>query len=62
MAYEDYKNGFESAGMKILFDEIEEDDAEVSYRTKDETSEGQVALRVCEGEDVTSVHITNRPE
>jgi len=59
--YDDYKSGFEDAGYTILFDEIEEDDAEVSYKTKDETSEGQVALRVCEGDEKTSVHITNRP-
>ena len=58
--YDDYKSEFESAGYSILFDEIEEDDAEVSYKTKDETSEGQVALRSCD-EDKTSVHITNRP-
>ena len=58
--YEDYKSSFESGGHAILFDEIEEDDAEVSYRTEDESSEGIVALRSCD-EDKTSVHITNRP-
>ena len=58
--YDDFKSGFEDAGYAVLFDEIEEDDAEVSYKTKDETSEGQVALRSCD-EDKTSVHITNRP-
>lgn len=60
--YDDYKSAFEDAGYTILFDEIEHDDAEVSYKTKDETSEGQVALRECEGDEKTSVHVTNRPE
>ena len=59
--YRDYKSEFEDAGYTILFDELEEDDAEISYKTKDESSEGQVALRSCD-EDKTSVHITNRPE
>jgi hypothetical protein len=59
--YESFESSFEDAGYTILFDEIEEDDAEVSYKTKDESSEGQVALRSCD-EDKTSVHITNRPE
>jgi hypothetical protein len=58
--YDDFESSFEDAGYTILFDEREEDDAEVSYRTKDETTEGQVALRSCD-EDKTSVHITNRP-
>jgi hypothetical protein len=58
--YDDFKSGFESAGYEILFDEIEEDDAEVSYRADSDSSEGQVALRSCD-EDKTSVHITNRP-
>jgi hypothetical protein len=57
--YDEYKSWFEDAGYTILFDEREEDDAEVSYRTKDETTEGQVALRSCD-EERTSVHITNR--
>ena len=59
--YDSYKSSFEDTGYAILFDEREEDDAEVSYRTKDKSSEGQVALRSCD-EDTTSVHITNRPE
>ena len=53
-------DGFESAGYTILFKEKEEDDAEVSYKTKDGSTEGQVALRSCD-EDKTSVHVTNRP-
>ena len=59
--YDELESSFEDAGYTILFDEIEEDDAEVSYRTKDEATEGQVALRSCDEEDRTSVHITNRP-
>jgi len=60
-AYEGYKDAFESAGYEILFDEIEEDDSEVSYRADDET-EGIVALRkACDEDDRISVHITNRP-
>jgi hypothetical protein len=58
--YDELESSFEKAGYTILFDEREEDDAEVSYRTKDEKTEGQVALRSCD-EDKTSVHITNRP-
>ena len=53
-------DGFNSAGYTILFKEKEEDDAEVSYKTKDGSTEGQVALRSCD-EDKTSVHVTNRP-
>jgi hypothetical protein len=62
--HDGYKSAFEDAGYAVLFDELEEDDSEVSYRTKDETSEGQVALRACEEEGGarTSVHITNRPD
>jgi hypothetical protein len=58
--YDELNSRFESAGYTILFHEKEEDDAEISYKTKDEATEGQVALRSCD-EDKTSVHITNRP-
>jgi hypothetical protein len=58
--YDAFNSGFEDAGYTILFNEREEDDAEVSYRTKDGSTEGQVALRSCD-EDKTSVHITARP-
>jgi len=58
--YEAYQSGFNDAGYTILFDEREEDDAEISYRSKDAGSTGIVALRSCD-EDKTSVHITNRP-
>lgn len=58
--YEAYQSGFNDAGYTILFDEREKDDAEISYKSKDEGSTGIVALRSCD-EDKTSVHITNRP-
>jgi hypothetical protein len=61
--YEEFNSEFESASYTILFHEIEEDDAEVSYRRMedvDDALEGQVALRSC-NEDKTSVHITARP-
>jgi len=57
--YQEYREAFDEAGYEILFDEQEEDDAEISYRATDST-EGIVALRSCD-EDKTSVHITNRP-
>ena len=60
-AYEGYTSGFESAGYQILFDEIEEDDSEVSYEGDGRT--GQVALRKdCEEDGRVTVHITSRPE
>jgi hypothetical protein len=60
-AYNGYKDAFEQAGYKILFDEIEEDDSEVSYEGEGRT--GQVALRKdCEEEDRLTVHVTSRPE
>lgn len=61
--YDGYKNGFESAGYKVLFDEIEEDDSEVSYETKDGTADGIVAMRkACDDEGRVSLHITVRPK
>lgn len=59
--YEGYKSGLEDAGFSILFDEIEEDDAEVSYEEQGEASDGIIALRSCD-EDKTSIHVTNRPK
>jgi hypothetical protein len=58
--YADFNSAFEDAGYAILFHEIEQDDAEISYRTADNKAEGQVALRSCD-EGTTSVHITARP-
>jgi hypothetical protein len=60
-AYESYKDAFERAGYDILFDEIEDEDSEVSYKGDGRT--GQVALREnCEEDGRISVHITSRPE
>jgi hypothetical protein len=58
--HDGYVSGFESAGYSILFEELEDRDSEVSYKTKDGSKTGQVALRECEN-DNTSVHITIRP-
>jgi len=61
-AYDAIKTGIEGAGYAVTFDEIEEDDAEITYATPDESSTGIVALRAtCGGEDPVAVHITNRP-
>jgi hypothetical protein len=60
-AYKEFKDQVEGAGYKILFDEHEEHDAEISYEAS-ETS-GQIALREdCTEDDTTRVHITNRPK
>jgi hypothetical protein len=60
-AHDEVKSALESAGFTILFDELEEDDSEVSW--KGQGRSGQVALRMeCGDEDKTFVHITNRPE
>jgi hypothetical protein len=58
--YDRLESDFGTAGYTILFKEREEDDAEISYKTKDGTREGQVALRSCD-EDKTSIHVTARP-
>ena len=59
-AHEDFKRELEAAGFTILFDEIEEDDSEVSW--KGQGRSGQVALRnECGSSDKVFVHITNRP-
>jgi hypothetical protein len=61
-AYDDFHRQFQTAGYKVLFDEIEADDAEISYQSADGSSTGQVALRSdCGDEETTFVHITNRP-
>ena len=60
-AYDAYKEGLSNGGYNVLFDEIEEDDSEVSYEGEGRT--GQVALREeCEEEGRLTVHITSRPE
>jgi hypothetical protein len=59
-AHDEYKKELEGAGFKILFDELEEHDSEVSWKGEGRT--GQVALREeCGDPDKTYVHITNRP-
>jgi hypothetical protein len=60
-AHDEFKKELEGAGFKILFDELEEHDSEVSWEGEGRT--GQVALREeCGESDKTYVHITNRPE
>jgi hypothetical protein len=58
--HDDFKRELESAGFTILFDEVEEDDSEVSW--KGEGRSGQVALRnECGDDDKIYVKVTNRP-
>jgi hypothetical protein len=59
-AHDEWKKELQAAGYKILFDELEEHDSEVSW--KGEGRSGQVALREeCGSSDKTWVHITDRP-
>jgi hypothetical protein len=59
-AYDEYRKELQAAGYKILFDELEEHDSEVSW--SGEGRSGQVALREdCADKDKIYVHITNRP-
>lgn len=59
-AHDDFKRELEAAGYTVLFDEIEEDDSEVSWKGRGRS--GQVALRnECGSSDKIFVHITNRP-
>jgi len=59
-AHDEYKKELEAAGYKILFDELEDHDSEVSWQG--EGRSGQVALREeCGENDKIYVHITNRP-
>jgi hypothetical protein len=57
--HDEYKKELESAGYKVLFDELEEHDSEVSWSGEGRT--GQVALREECGDGKVYVHITNRP-
>jgi hypothetical protein len=60
-AHDEWKKELEASGYKILFDELEEHDSEVSW--EGEGRSGQVALREeCGESDKVYVHITNRPE
>ena len=59
-AYKELLDQVEGAGYKVLFDEKEEDDAEISYAGSGRT--GQIALREdCSEDDTTRVHVTSRP-
>ena len=59
-AHDEYKKELEAAGYKILFDELEDHDSEVSWQG--EGRSGQVALREeCGDNDKIYVHISNRP-
>ena len=60
-AHDEWKKELEASGYKILFDEVEDHDSEVSW--EGEGRSGQVALREeCGSPDKIWVHITNRPE
>jgi hypothetical protein len=59
-AHDDFKRELEAAGFTILFDEVEENDSEVSW--KGEGRSGQVAIRdECGEDDKMYVKVTNRP-
>ena len=59
-AHDDFKRELEGAGFTILFDETEEDDAEVSW--KGQGRSGQVGIRdECGQDGKVYVKITNRP-
>lgn len=58
-AHDEYVKEFEAAGYKVLFEEVEEHDSEVSWSGEDRT--GQVALRDDCGGDKIYVYIRNRP-
>jgi hypothetical protein len=59
-AHDEWKKELQASGYKILFDELEDHDSEVSWQG--EGRSGQVALREeCGRSDKIYVHITNRP-
>lgn len=61
-AYDAIKEALEESDYTITFDEIERDDAEITYESPDGSSDGIFALRAsCGGESPIAVHITNRP-
>jgi hypothetical protein len=60
-AHDEYKKELQGSGFKILFDELEEHDSELSWKGEGRT--GQVALREeCGDNDKIYVHVTSRPE
>jgi ABC-type glycerol-3-phosphate transport system substrate-binding protein len=58
-AHDEYVKEFKAAGYKVLFEELEDHDSEVSW--SGEGRSGQVALRDDCGGGKIYVHITNRP-
>ena len=59
-AHDEWKKELQASGYKVLFDELEDHDSEVSWQG--EGRSGQVALREeCGSADKIYVHITNRP-
>lgn len=59
-AHDDFKRELEAAGFTILFDEVEDNDSEVSW--KGEGRSGQVAIRnECGDSDKMYIKVTNRP-
>jgi hypothetical protein len=59
-AHDEYRKELQGAGFKVLFDELEEHDSEVSWKGGGRS--GQVALREeCGESGKIYVHITNRP-
>jgi len=58
-AHDEYVKEFNAAGYKVLFEELEDHDSEVSWSGEGRT--GQVPLRDDCGGDKIYVHITNRP-
>ena len=59
-AHDDFMRELEDAGFTIPFDEVEEDDSEVSW--KGQGRSGQVAIRnECGDSDKMYVKVTNRP-
>jgi predicted outer membrane protein len=58
-AHDEFLKELKGAGFKILFNELEDHDSEISWQAEGRT--GQVALREeCGSSDKTYVHITNR--
>jgi hypothetical protein len=58
-AHDEYLKELKAAGYKVLFEELEDHDSEVSW--SGEGRSGQVALRDDCGGGKIYVHITNRP-
>jgi hypothetical protein len=59
-AHDAYMSAFEQAGFTVLFDEVEENDSEVSWKGKGRS--GQVAIRnECDEEGRVYLKVTNRP-